>query len=984
LQRELIIGDRQVGKTAIAVDTIVHQTTLRQLEADYVSSKNITSTVGADKAGSTCVYVAIGQKRSSVAQLAKKLEELNAMPWTVIIAATASESAPLQFLAPYAGCTIAEFFRDIGEPTVIIYDDLSKQAVAYRQLSLLLRRPPGREAYPGDVGRPLVVLMDTLGKIPKTPQAVTSGADCILTMAEKSVGEKTQMEQEPVYNGQGSGWSPRAIALVHDIRGEMSRLIANANCWRTPGPRAETTRKGTGTALWKMLKHRIDSHQQQRAHNSVRATNSGSTFIFNRNVKLSGIGKYKSSYSTISMKPVNPAKNWNHAGDRGSVVPWARPTGKGTKSTHENPKGTQDVACPENKSQSWLSNDERTTSGRAAEILKKLNRMGKDSKKKPINNLIKLMRCFDLWITAYANLSRNPGSLTRGTNRKTIDGTSLQSLKALQEKVLTGAYPWGSIRRVWIPKPGRSEKRPLGIPNFQDRVVQEVIRMILEAIYEPQFKDGSHGFRPNRGQHSCIRYVRAWFPGTAWYIEGDISKCFDSIDHDKLVRILRRRIKDKRFISLIESGLKSKVIDNQSVIVSEMGTPQGGVVSPLLSNIYLHELDRYMERAIKVINKGKRRKANPEYQRLANKKYRATLKGKTKEADAFGKQARQLHSKDVMDPNYVRIRYVRYADDFMVGIIGSKALTFSLRERIGSFLDRRLKLKMNCDKTHITHHENRIPWLGYMISTARVNKVAKARLKDRTIPERIPSVGVKIYTDIKKVINRLAVKGYCDKGGVSLPNWREALLPPQTYSVQRGAYLINGIDTYYKVANDRRATTHRVMQIVRNSLAKTLAAKYKLGTIAKVIKKAGKDLSRPLKSKKSPVGMTDEKQKADAESAGGKLVDRKVRIPFTLAREVKKPDLSHSFDGSGGRTLKDPYSVLNTRAEQAHSALQGVCSLCGSKNNIEMHHVRGLKDLKGRERSDRIMIAINRKQIPLCQTCHLTVHGKKKRLTVHR
>ena len=150
-QRELIIGDRQVGKTAIAVDTIIHQTTLRQFEADYVSSNNTTSTVGADKAGSTCVYVAIGQKRSSVAQLAKKLEELNAMPWTVIIAATASESAPLQFLAPYAGCTIAEYFRDIGEPTVIIYDDLSKQAVAYRQLSLLLRRPPGREAYPGDV-----------------------------------------------------------------------------------------------------------------------------------------------------------------------------------------------------------------------------------------------------------------------------------------------------------------------------------------------------------------------------------------------------------------------------------------------------------------------------------------------------------------------------------------------------------------------------------------------------------------------------------------------------------------------------------------------------------------------------------------------------------------------------------------------------------------------------------------------------------------
>jgi hypothetical protein len=320
----------------------------------------------------------------------------------------------------------------------------------------------------------------------------------------------------------------------------------------------------------------------------------------------------------------------------------------------------------------------------------------------------------------------------------------------------------------------------------------------------------------------------------------------------------------------------------------------------------------------------------------------------------------------------------------MVGIIGSKALAERLKEGIGEFLHRQLRLKMNRDKTHITHHGKRVPWLGYRISTAKVERVSKSRLKNRTILSRIPSVGIKVYTDINKVISRLAAKGYCDKGGTSLPNWREALLPPQTYSVQRGAKLINGLDTYYKVANDRRATTHRVMRIVRNSLAKTLAAKYKLGTISKVIKKAGKDLSRPLKSKIPSVGVTDEKHKADAKSAGGELKDRKVRIPFTLAREVKKPDLSHSFSGLGGKTLKDPYSVLNTRAEQAHSALSGVCSMCGSENNIEMHHVRGLKDLKGRDRSERIMIAINRKQIPLCQTCHLKVHGKKKRLAVHR
>ena len=136
-QRELVIGDRQTGKTAIAIDAILNQKSIN--EGDDESAKLY------------CVYVAIGQKRSTVAQIVKTLEENDAMKYTIVVAATASESAPLQFLAPFAGCTMAEFFRDNGMHALIVYDDLSKQAVAYRQMSLLLRRPPGREAYPGDV-----------------------------------------------------------------------------------------------------------------------------------------------------------------------------------------------------------------------------------------------------------------------------------------------------------------------------------------------------------------------------------------------------------------------------------------------------------------------------------------------------------------------------------------------------------------------------------------------------------------------------------------------------------------------------------------------------------------------------------------------------------------------------------------------------------------------------------------------------------------
>ncbi|MBT6591217.1 MAG: F0F1 ATP synthase subunit alpha, partial [Rhodospirillaceae bacterium] len=136
-QRELIIGDRQTGKTAVAIDTFINQKSINQGDDE---SKKLY-----------CIYVAIGQKRSSVAQIVKALEDAGAMEYSIVVAATASEPAPLQFLAPYAGCTMGEYFRDNGMHAVIVYDDLTKQAVAYRQMSLLLRRPPGREAYPGDV-----------------------------------------------------------------------------------------------------------------------------------------------------------------------------------------------------------------------------------------------------------------------------------------------------------------------------------------------------------------------------------------------------------------------------------------------------------------------------------------------------------------------------------------------------------------------------------------------------------------------------------------------------------------------------------------------------------------------------------------------------------------------------------------------------------------------------------------------------------------
>jgi F-type H+-transporting ATPase subunit alpha len=171
-QRELIIGDRQTGKTAVAIDTILNQKTVNATDDE---SKKLY-----------CIYVAIGQKRSTVAQLVRKLEEEGAMEYSIVVAATASEPAPMQFLAPYTGCTMGEYFRDNGKHALIIYDDLSKQAVAYRQMSLLLRRPPGREAYPGDV---FYIHSRLLERAAKLNEDYGSGSLTALPIIETQAGD---------------------------------------------------------------------------------------------------------------------------------------------------------------------------------------------------------------------------------------------------------------------------------------------------------------------------------------------------------------------------------------------------------------------------------------------------------------------------------------------------------------------------------------------------------------------------------------------------------------------------------------------------------------------------------------------------------------------------------------------------------------------------------------------------------------------------
>lgn len=602
-------------------------------------------------------------------------------------------------------------------------------------------------------------------------------------------------------------------------------------------------------------------------------------------------------------------------------------------------------------------------------VYKRLREISKNAGKPgfKVRGLFILLTHIELWVAAYNKLASSPGSTTPGVSKQTIDGTSLRILEKLRDQVINGTYVFGKTRRKNIPKPSGGQ-RPLGIPDFRDRIVQEVLRSILETVYEPAFSDMSHGFRPNRSQHTALRNIRKTFRGANWFIEGDISKFFDRVNHKLLVNLIRTRVKDERFLSLISRLLTGRILEeNGKLIESIIGTPQGGIISPLLSNIYLHEFDKFMEEMISVYTKGANRGRNSEYRRL----YRV----------GGVKLARTTSRSDYKDPNFRRMGYVRYADDFVIGLIGTKDESRMVREKVANFLQDQLKLELNMDKTRITDPGKRgIPFLGYVIERPprkifirNVNRGGNPK-KERIF--RGNSIYLKV--DITKVINRLAEKGFCDRGGFPKPNFTY-LAEPQTSSVRKVGMILRGLERYYNLAENKCYSIRRISYILRFSLAKMFAAKFKLGTVRKVFIKGGRDLSKRLKSGRAPtVGMTDERlEKWESQRSKRKAIRKAVKLPFVNGWEIPRPDV-----GVGSRKtshMADPLRSLTWRNARGSYALGRPCAVCGTFENVEMHHVRGLKYIDKGTRIGAKMIAAMRKQIPLCRLHHLEAHGKKQR-----
>ena len=391
----------------------------------------------------------------------------------------------------------------------------------------------------------------------------------------------------------------------------------------------------------------------------------------------------------------------------------------------------------------------------------------------PLENIYRLLYNRNLYLRAYGRIYSNQGATTKGVTAETMDGMSLAKIDRIIDELRYERFRWTPVRRVNIPKPN-GKTRALGIPTGPDKLLQEVIRMILEAYYEPQFSDRSHGFRPGRGCHTALSNVTTHWTGVRWFVEGDIKGCFDNIDHEVLLSVLGDKLHDNRFLNLLKYLLRAGYMEDWKYGRTLSGTPQGGVVSPILANIYLDQLDKFVENVlIPVHTRGTRRNRNRAWGALSTRLAYHRKRGNHQLAKQLRKQMLQLPYNDPFDPGYRRLRYVRYADDFVLGFSGPKAEAGQIKESLETFLRDTLKLELSREKTLITHATSQAArFLGYEL----VNQQANDKL-DRTGRRKVNGrIGLRVPV---KVIEQHC-RGYMKNGK---PAHRNVLIHDEDYSI---------------------------------------------------------------------------------------------------------------------------------------------------------------------------------------------------------
>jgi group II intron reverse transcriptase/maturase len=580
--------------------------------------------------------------------------------------------------------------------------------------------------------------------------------------------------------------------------------------------------------------------------------------------------------------------------------------------------------------------------GTVLEVLRERGRKGL-----PCDELYRQMFNKSLYLLAYGNIYSNQGAMTPGPGDETADGMSEAKIDQVIALMRAERYRFAPVRRVLIPKKN-GELRPLGLPSWSDKLAGEVVRLLLEAYYEPQFSGRSHGFRKGRGCHTALREIQQTWTGTVWFIEGDISDCFGSFSHEILLGILAEKIRDNRFLRLIRNMLKAGYLEDWQYHDTLSGVPQGGVVSPVLSNIYLHKLDEFVEEElIPRYTRGDRREKNPEYHRVNGRRQYARKQGNRAQARKAILQMRALPYGDPMDPGYRRLFYCRYADDHLLGFIGPKAEAEQIKAGLAAFLRETLALELNASKTLITHARTRAArFLGYQITVQHSStRLTRGR---RT-------VNGKVALQVPKDVITAKCAPYRHQGK---PWHRPPLLNLDDYNIVRiYAAEYRGIVNYYLLAHNvwRLAT---LRWNAETSMLKTLAAKHK-----------------------STVATMAVRHKAKVITGDGPRTCFEARLQRT-----GKKDLIARF---GGIVLKRdkravitdpaPVPVHPPRKELIDRLRRRWCELCDHGATVTVHHVARLAQLgkagPGQPAWAALMARKRRKTLIVCRPCHDYIHA---------
>lgn len=592
------------------------------------------------------------------------------------------------------------------------------------------------------------------------------------------------------------------------------------------------------------------------------------------------------------------------------------------------------------------------------EILERVKQNSAKNKDEIFTRLYRYMLRPDLYFVAYKNLYSNDGASTKGVDDDTADGFNSNKVDRIIKSLADESYTPSPSRRTYIKK-SNGKMRPLGIPTFTDKLVQEVLRMILESVYEPVFLDCSHGFRPNKSCHTALKDLKHQFHGTRWFVEGDIKGCFDNIDHHVLVNVVNAKIKDARIIKLVWKLLKAGYMEDWQYHATYSGTPQGGIISPLFANIYLHELDKFVAKLAQDFDRPRTQKYTDEYTLLQNKV--KSLSARAGRTDGEKKQQlleeRKITKAELLktpskSQTDKKIKYIRYADDFIIGVNGSKDDCVQIKKQLSEFIANTLKMELSDEKTLITHSNTYARFLGYDVRVRRDNRTitngGTSGFTKRTL-NNMTELAVPLQGKIMKFLfDRGAV---VQKNGKIKPMHRKSLLHCTDLEIVSSYNAeLRGICNYYSMASNFHKLQY-FAYLMEYSCLKTLANKHK-SRVCKVMEM--------YKDGKGRWGIPYQNKSGEK------------RCYFAAYMDCKKT--KNLSDTRPQDTAMHRNSI--TSFESRLSAKK--CELCGTTEakHYEIHHVHKVKDLEGKETWERVMIAKNRKTLVLCKECHYKIHGK--------